>query len=131
MSELLGYAFTFGVAATEEAFDVLTICGAAFANVYGDVEDVTFDTTDKFALGVWGALEMETSHDTVGGHGFVVLDEVDGVTQNGGNFLIELPLGETLEEVAAGVTKNFGFDYQKSIYICFNYVHLLSLFEHE
>lgn len=103
---------------------MLTVGGGAFADVDGDVEDGTFDTTDKFALGVWGALEMETSHDTVGGHGFVVLDEVDGVTQDGGNLLIELPLREALEEVAAGVTKNFGFDDENTIYVCFNYVHI-------
>lgn len=103
---------------------MLTVCGAAFADVDGDIEDGTFDTTDKFALGVWGTLEMETSHDTEGGHGFVVLDEVDGVTQDGGNLLIELPLREALEKVAAGVTKNFGFDDQYAIYVCFNYVHI-------
>lgn len=102
---------------------MLTVCGAAFADVYGDIEDGSFDTTDEFALGVWGTLEMEASHDSVGGHGFVVLDEVDGVTQDGGNFLIELPLRETLKEVAAGVTKNFGFDYENTVYVCFNYVH--------
>ena len=103
---------------------MLTICGTAFADIHYHVKDGTFDTTDKFALGVWGALEMEASHDTVGGHGFVVLDEVDGVTQDGGNLLIELPLGEALEEVAAGVTKNFGFDYENTVYVCFNYVHI-------
>lgn len=67
--------------------DVLTVGGTAFTDVDDDIEDGTLDTADEFALGEWGALEVQATHDTVGTHAFVVLDERDG-----GNFLVELTL---------------------------------------
>ena len=67
--------------------DVLTVGGTALADVYDDIEDGTLDAADEFALGEWGALEVQATHDTVGTHAFVVLDKADG-----SHFLVELTL---------------------------------------
>lgn len=88
--------------------DMLAVGGTALADIYCDIKDGSPDTAHEFALGERGTLEMEAAHDAVGGHGFVVLDEGDGMTKEGGYFLIELPLGEALEEVSSIVTEDLG-----------------------
>ena len=67
--------------------DVLTVGGTAFADVDDDIEDGTLDAADEFGLGEGRALEVQASHDTVGTHALVVLNEADG-----GHFLVELTL---------------------------------------
>lgn len=72
---------------TEEAGDVLTVGGTALADVDNDIEDGTLDAADEFGLGEGRALEVQATHDTVGTHAFVVLDERDG-----SYFFVELTL---------------------------------------
>ena len=56
---------------------MLTISWASLADVYGNVEHGTFDTTHKLALCEWWCLKVQASHDAIAAHGFVVLHEVD------------------------------------------------------
>ena len=58
--------------------DVFAVGGRAFAEVDGNVENGTFYAANKFALCVGWALEMQSSHHTIGGHAFVVLHKFDG-----------------------------------------------------
>ena len=48
---------------------------------------------------------MQTSHNAIAAHGFIVLHEIDF-----SHFFFEFSLGEALEEVATGITEFFGFD---------------------
>ena len=54
----------------------LTECGTILAQIDRDIEDATTCAANELGLGVWWALEMETTHDTVGRTGLVVLDEL-------------------------------------------------------
>ena len=44
---------------------VLAVGGASFADIYCYVQHGTTHATQQFALGVWGALEVEASHYSV------------------------------------------------------------------
>ena len=67
--------------------NVLSVGGRALTQVDGNVENSTFNAANKFALCVGRALEMQSSHYTIGGHAFVVLHEFDGA-----DFLLEFSL---------------------------------------
>ena len=67
--------------------DVLTVGRAALADVYDDIEDGPLDAADELCLSEGRALEVQATHDTVGTHAFVVLDERDG-----SYFFVELTL---------------------------------------
>ena len=69
-------------------------------------------------LGEGRHLEMKAAHDTIAGHGFVVLHKMDGAY-----LLFEFTLGERLEEVAASVPEHFRFDDDNTFYCCFNNFH--------
>ena len=97
---------------------MLSICGRSLPDVDGDVKYGTFDTTDELGLGEWRLLEVEASHDAIGGTGFVVLNEFDF-----GNLLVEFPLGEGFEEIAAGVFEDAGLDDDRAVNFCMNYIH--------
>ena len=45
---------------------MLAECRGAFADVNGYIEDSAFYATHEFALGIWHALIMKTSHHAVG-----------------------------------------------------------------
>ena len=45
---------------------MLSVGGAALSNIDSNIKDCAFDAANEFALGEWRALEMETSHHTVG-----------------------------------------------------------------
>ena len=55
--------------------NMLSVGGTALADVNGNVEYGTTYTAHEFALGKRRTLEMESSHDTIGGHALVVLYE--------------------------------------------------------
>ena len=67
--------------------DVLTVGGTALADVDNDIEDGTLDAADEFGLSEGRALEVQATHDTVGTHALVVLNEA-----NGSHFLVKLTL---------------------------------------
>ena len=69
--------------------NVLSVGRRTFAQVDGNVENGTFYAANKFALCVGWALEMQSSHHTIGGHAFVVLHEFDGT-----DFFFEFSLRE-------------------------------------
>ena len=55
--------------------NMLSVGGTALADVDGNVEYGPADAAHEFALGERRTLEMESSHDTIGGHALVVLYE--------------------------------------------------------
>ena len=55
--------------------NMLSVGGTALADVDGNVEYGTANAAHKFALGERRTLEVESSHDTIGGHALVVLYE--------------------------------------------------------
>ena len=90
---------------------VLAVGGAAFADVYCYVKDGTTDATEEFALGEWGALEVEASHYSVGGHALIILHKGYTVAYQRCYKRVKLSLGETLKEIAAGVVEDLWFYY--------------------
>ena len=99
---------------------VLSICGRAFANVYGYVKDCAFDAADELGLGEWRTLEVETSHHTVCGAGFVILDEIYF-----GYFLVEFLLVIAFEEVASCIFEDPRlYDYH-AFNICLYNFHII------
>ena len=83
--------------------DVLSVGGRPFAYIDGYVEDGSPDASNQFALREGRALEVQSAHDAVRRHAFVVLHELDGAY-----FLFELPLREGFEEVPAGILEYLG-----------------------
>ena len=61
---------------------------------------------------------MQSSHDSVAGHAFIVLYKVDFA-----DFFFEFPLGEAFEEVASGILEDFWFDDDQTFDFGFNYFH--------
>ncbi len=57
---------------------MLTIGWTSLSDVDSNIENSSFYATYKLALGEWGCLEMETSHNAIGGHAFVVLNKMNG-----------------------------------------------------
>ena len=55
--------------------NMLSVGGTALADVDGNVEYSTADAAHEFALSERRTLEVESSHDTIGGHALVVLYE--------------------------------------------------------
>lgn len=62
---LLGYALAFFIVGGKENRYMLSVGGAAFADVDCYIEHDSFDTSHEFALGEWRSLEMQTSHHTI------------------------------------------------------------------
>ena len=119
MCKTLGYKELAMVLGSEFHCNVLTIGGRSLAYVYGYIQHSTLYTSHQFALRVWRALEVETSHHAIGTHAFVVLDKVHGT-----NLLIELALGEGFKEISAGILEYTGFKDKQSLNACLNYFHL-------
>ena len=88
--------------------DVLPVGVAAFADVHCNIQHGPTHTPHQLALGEGRTLEVQAAHNAVGGHGFVVLDEAYFLPEKGGNPGVEFPLGETFEEISAGILENFG-----------------------
>ena len=63
------------------------IGGRAFADIDGNVDDGSLDTSDELGLSEWRALEMEAAHNAASRARLVVLDKVDRA-----DFLVELAL---------------------------------------
>ena len=85
--------------------DMLSVGRRAFADVNCNIENATFNHTDKFSLSVRRLLKMQTSDHAVAGFAFVVLYEA-GVA----DLFYEFSFGEGFKEVAAAVTENLRFD---------------------
>ena len=102
---------------------MLAVGGTAFADVHCHIQDGSLDAPDELALGVGWGLEVEPSHDAIAGHAFVVLHEVDF-----SHFLLELPLGVALEEVATCISKHFRPDDDEPVYCGFYDFHWGGLF---
>ena len=82
---------------------VLTIRGAAFADIHRHVQHGTTNATNQFSLCERRTLEMQTTHHAVSGFAFIILDEDDL-----SDFFIEFPLREGFEEIAATI-----FEYSR------------------
>ena len=106
---------------------MLAVGGTALADIYCDIEDGTFHTTDEFALGEGWTLEMQATHHAVGRFAFIVLNKGHLVTEDGGYLLVEFPLREGFEEIATGIGKDARFYDENSVNICFYYVHLVNM----
>ena len=85
--------------------NVLSVGRRPFANVDSYVEDGSPDASNELALRVGWALEVQSAHDAVLRHAFVVLHKLDGAY-----FLLELPLREGFEEVPAGILEDAWLD---------------------
>ena len=103
--------------------DMLTVCRTTLTDIHCDIEDGSLDTAHELALGIWGTLEMESTHHTIPGHTLVVLDKGYRMSEDGGYLLVKLPLGEGLEEIATGILKDLRFEDQYSFNTCFYYFH--------
>ena len=66
---------------------------------------------------------MKTPHNSISGHGFVILDKGYTVTYKRRNQRVKLALGETLKEIAPGIFEYLRFYYQCPLECSFNYVH--------
>ena len=106
---------------------MLTVGGTAFANIYCHIQHSTFHATYQFALGEGWTLEMQATHHAVGRFAFIVLNKGHFVTEDGCDLLVEFPLREGFEEVAAGISEDAGFYDENSVNICFYYVHLVNM----
>ena len=102
---------------------MLAECRGAFADVNGNVEDCALDTAHEFALGIWHALVVKTTHHAIAAHRLVVLAEVNTVSQDWGNLLFKLSLAEALEEVATSITEEAWLYNEYAFYFCFYYIH--------
>ena len=67
--------------------DMLSIGWTALTDIDGHIEHFPPDATHQFALGVRRTLEMQSSHDPITGHAFVVLYEGYGT-----HLFVKLPL---------------------------------------
>ena len=67
--------------------DMLSERGTALADIDCHIEHGTPDAAHQLALGEGRTLEMQSAHDAIAGHAFVVLYEGDGAY-----LLVELPL---------------------------------------
>ena len=104
---------------------MLAIGGGALADIDGDIKDGTFDAVDQFTLSIWWALEMEATHHTIRGHGFIVLHEIDCMPKYRSDFLVKLSLRKTFKEVPSFVAKNFGLYNKNTFYISLNNLHII------
>ena len=98
---------------------VLPVGGAAAPYVNRHVQHPAAHTAHKFALREWRCLKMQAAHHPVDGLGLVVLHEVDLPY-----LLLELPLGEALEEVSARVLEHLRFNDKHAIYVCLYHFHI-------
>ena len=97
---------------------MLAIGGTALADIDGDIEYSTLDTTDEFGLSERRTLEMETAHHAVSGFALVVLNKFDWL-----HFLIKLPLGEGFGEIATTVFEDTWLDNQQTVNRSLDNVH--------
>lgn len=68
---------------------MLPVGGRTKADIHGYIENSATYASNQFALCVWRALEMQSSHHAIGTHALVVLHEMYR-----SNFLLKLTLGE-------------------------------------
>ena len=64
--KLLSNTLSFFVMSTKEAFDMLAVGWAAFADIDCYIEHSSLHAADKLGLGEWRALEMKAAHHTIG-----------------------------------------------------------------
>ena len=102
---------------------MLAIGWRAFTNIYSYIKHSTFYAAYQLALGIWWALEVQSSHHAIATHRLVVLAEVNTVSQDWGNLFFKLSLAETLEEVATRVAEEAWLYNEYAIYIGFDYIH--------
>lgn len=109
---------------------MLAIGGRALADIYGHVQHSATYTTHELALREGRALEMEATHDAVGGHTLVVLHEKTppaplrrGEAYQREYFLFKFSLRETLEEIATGVAEDAGLYDDDAVDGGSDYVH--------
>ena len=98
----------------------MAVGGTAFADVHCHIKHSALDASHKFALGVGRSLEVETSHDSMRGHTFVVLHEVYL-----SHFFFEFALREAFEELSSGIMKHLRFDDNQPVDGCLDYFHVL------
>ncbi len=85
--------------------DMLPEGGGSPTDIHGDIQNDALHTTYEFTLSMRRGLEVEPSHDPIGGEAFVVLYELYRTDEP-----IKLTLGEGLEEVAPLIFEELGFD---------------------
>ena len=105
---------------------VLPVGEASPADVHGHVQHPAAHAAHQFALSDWRRLEMKAAHHPVDGLRLVVLHEVDLPY-----LLLELPLGEALEEVSARVLEHLRFDDKHTVYICLYHFHISAKYAHQ
>ena len=69
---------------------MLPVCRTTFTDIHCHIQYCSFHTTNYFTLSIWRSLEMKSSHNTIGGHTFVVLYKIDSMSQNGCYCFIKL-----------------------------------------
>ena len=102
---------------------MLAISRGSPANIYSYIEYSAFYAAYQLALGIWWALEMQTTHYAITTHRLVVLAEVYTVPQDWGNLFCKPSLAEPLEEVATSITEEAWLYNEYAIYIGFDYIH--------
>ena len=82
--------------------DVLSVGGRTLPDVHGHIQNRTFHAAYQLALCIWRSLEMEPPHHTIRRQRLIVLYKFHVA-----DFLVELSLRETFEEISARVPENF------------------------
>lgn len=98
--------------------DVASVCGRPFADVEGDIQDSSADTSHKLCLGMGWTLEVEAAHHSTCGAGFVVLHKI-GFADN----VVKDILSVALEEIAPLVAEYRWLKDDYSRYFCLDYLH--------
>ena len=102
--------------------NMLTIGGRSLTDVDSDIKYLALDATHNLALRIGRTLVVETTNDTIGGHAFVVLYELDGT-----HLGVELALRERLEEIATGILEHTGLYDDDALKGGRDYFHVLLL----
>ena len=96
----------------------LTVGGTILAQIDRDVEDATSCAANELGLGVWWALEMETTHDAVGRAGLIILHELG---HDAGIVVALLVIG--LDEIPALVFIHLRLDDKQAFDGSCDYIH--------
>ena len=97
---------------------VLAVGRRAIPDVHGHVQHLAPNAPHQLGLRERRPLEVQSPHHAVARHALVVLHERH-VTY----FLVKLPLGIALEEIASRVLEDTWFDNDHAVNICLDYFH--------
>ena len=105
MCETRRYPQHLVIVGRELNFEVLTIRGGAFANVYHHIEHGAHNHAHQFTLRKRRGLKMQTAEDATGGKRLVVLHKIGRQASR-----LEGRFAVTLKKMTPSITPNFGLN---------------------